>query len=140
MNKIIIVGNLTKDVELAQTAKGTAYCNFSVAVKRAMTDTQGNKLTDFFNCTAWKQKAETIAKYCKKGNRVLVEGEMNSNTFTNKDGLKQTNWNIVVLNIEFLGGKQDDNSENQESNNNDTSAKATRKREPMEEIDDRLPF
>lgn len=137
MNKIIIVGNLTKDVELAQTAKGTAYCNFSVAVKRAMTDTQGNRLTDFFNCTAWKQKAETIAKYCKKGNKVLVEGEMNSNTFTNKDGLKQTNWNIVVLNIEFLGNKQDDNVESQSSSE---PVKATRKREPMEEIDDRLPF
>lgn len=133
MNKIIIVGNITKDIDLAETSSGTAYCNFSVGVTRSMKDQDGNKQADFFNCTAWKQRAEVIAKYCKKGSKVLVEGEMQSRFYEDKNGVKQTGWNINVSNIEFLSTKQEDVEED------DKPARATRK--PLSEInDDYLPF
>lgn len=133
MNKIIIVGNITRDIDLAETASGTSYCNFSVAVNRAMPDSDGNKQTDFFNCTAWKQRAEVIAKYCKKGSKVLVEGEMQARSYEDKNGNRQTGWNINVSNIEFLSNRQ----ENIEVD--DKPARATRR--PLPEInDDHLPF
>lgn len=133
MNKIIIVGNITRDIDLAETASGTSYCNFSVAVNRAMPDSDGNKQTDFFNCTAWKQRAEVIAKYCKKGSKVLVEGEMQARSYEDKNGNRQTGWNVNVTNIEFLSNRQ----ENIEDD--DKPARATR--QPLPEInDDHLPF
>lgn len=114
MNKIIIIGNLTRDPDLAETASGTAYCNFSVAVNRAMPDSDGNKQTDFFNCTAWRQRAEVIAKYCKKGSKVLIEGEMQSRKYTDKDGNERTTWNLVVKEVEFLsGGARQEGEESQ---------------------------
>lgn len=135
MNRLLITGNLTKDPDLSETANGTSYCNFSIAVNRAMPDSDGNKQTDFFNCTAWRQRAEVIAKYCKKGSKVLVEGEMQSRSYEDKDGHRQTGWNVNVNNIEFLGGRQ----ENSESEERTTTT--TRKRPTMQEIDDGgLPF
>lgn len=133
MNKIIITGNITRDIELAETASGTSYCNFSVAVNRAMPDSDGNKQTDFFNCTAWRQRAEVIAKYCKKGSKVLVEGEMQARSYEDKNGNRQTGWNVNVTNIEFLSNRQENIEED------DKPARATRR--PLPEInDDHLPF
>lgn len=133
MNKIIIVGNITRDIDLTETASGTSYCNFSVAVNRAMPDSDGNKQTDFFNCTAWKQRAEVIAKYCKKGSKVLVEGEMQARSYEDKNGNRQTGWNVNVTNIEFLSNRQENIEED------DKPARATRR--PLPEInDDHLPF
>lgn len=133
MNKIIIVGNITRDIDLAETASGTSYCNFSVAVNRAMPDSDGNKQTDFFNCTAWRQRAEVIAKYCKKGSKVLVEGEMQARSYEDKNGNRQTGWNVNVTNIEFLSNRQENIEED------DKPARATRR--PLPEInDDHLPF
>lgn len=136
MNKIIITGNITRDIDLAETASGTSYCNFSVAVNRAMPDSDGNKQTDFFNCTAWRQRAEVIAKYCKKGSKVLVEGEMQSRSYEDKDGHRQTGWNINITNIEFLGSRQENFDEGEQH-----TTTTTRKRPTMQEIDDGgLPF
>ena len=133
MNKIIIVGNITRDIDLTETASGTSYCNFSVAVNRAMPDSDGNKQTDFFNCTAWRQRAEVIAKYCKKGSKVLVEGEMQARSYEDKNGNRQTGWNVNVTNIEFLSNRQENIEED------DRQARATRR--PLPEInDDHLPF
>ena len=133
MNKIRIVGNITRDIDLTETASGTSYCNFSVAVNRAMPDSDGNKQTDFFNCTAWRQRAEVIAKYCKKGSKVLVEGEMQARSYEDKNGNRQTGWNVNVTNIEFLSNRQENIEED------DRPARATRR--PLPEInDDHLPF
>ena len=133
MNKIIIVGNITRDIDLTETASGTSYCNFSVAVNRAMPDSDGNKQTDFFNCTAWRQRAEVIAKYCKKGSKVLVEGEMQARSYEDKNGNRQTGWNVNVTNIEFLSNRQENIEED------DKPARAIRR--PLPEInDDHLPF
>ena len=112
MNKTIITGNLTREPELNETTSGVAYSNFTVAVNGETSDTDGNRPTYFFSCTAWRGRAENIAKYCKKGSKVLVEGEMQSRKYTDKDGIERTAWNLVANKVEFIGGSREIGEEN----------------------------
>ena len=73
MNKVFLIGNLTRDPELSETNSGIAVCRFSVAVNRRRASGEEPQ-TDFFNVTAWRGLAETVARYCKKGNKVAVSG------------------------------------------------------------------
>ena len=75
MNKVFLIGNLTRDPELTETSSGVAICRFSIAVNRNYT-TGGERQTDFFNCTAWRGLGENVAKYAKKGNKVAVNGSI----------------------------------------------------------------
>ena len=76
MNKVILVGNLTRDPELTETPTGIAVCRFSIAVTRDYANSEGTRETDFFNITVWRGRAENCGKYLKKGSKVLVEGQM----------------------------------------------------------------
>ena len=69
MNKVILIGNLTRDPELTDTANGTAVCRFAIAVSRDYAGADGNRETDFFNITVWNKQAENCGKYLKKGNK-----------------------------------------------------------------------
>ena len=136
MNKTIIIGNLTRDLELNETSSGVAFSNFTVAVNGETNDTDGNRPTYFYSCTAWRGRAESIAKYCKKGSKVLVEGEMQSRKYTDKDGNDRTAWNLVANKVEFLsGGTRQDDEESQ-------AAVTRRERPQMTQIidDNQLPF
>lgn len=103
MNKIIIKGRLTRDPELKAGGAGLEYCKFTVAVDR-----RGGKekITDFFDCTAFGKTAAAINQYMNKGREILVEGRMQSSTFE-KDGQKRKSWDLVVDTFEFCGSKQD---------------------------------
>lgn len=74
MNKVFLIGNLTRDPELSETGSGISVCRFSIAVNRDYTNADGERETDFFNCTAWRGIAETIARYCKKGTKSQYAG------------------------------------------------------------------
>ncbi len=100
MNKIFLIGNLTRDPELTETSSGIAVCNFSIAVNRRQG--QGEQQTDFFGCTAWRGLAETVAKYCKKGNKVAVGGSLWIQKYEGNDGVQRTKVNVNVDDIEFL--------------------------------------
>lgn len=102
MNKIILIGNLTRDPELTETAQGKKLCRFTIAVGR----TFDKEKTDFFSCSAWEQKAEVIAKYVRKGNKLCVIGRLEINE-TEKDGVKTRHHNIIVEEIEFLTPKSE---------------------------------
>ena len=103
LNNITIHGRLTADHELKQTQSGVAFCNFTVAVDRSYK--QGDeKLTDFFNCIAWRGQAEMIAKYFNKGKEIVVNGEMNNNPYE-KDGNKLAWWQLHVHGVDFCGSK-----------------------------------
>ena len=71
MNKVFLIGNLTRDPELTETASGVPVCHFAIAVNRNYSSQDGERQTDFFNCTAWRAMAETIARYTKKGKKVF---------------------------------------------------------------------
>lgn len=95
------VGRLTADVELRQTTSGIAVCNFTVAVDRPGTN-KDNKITDFFDCTAWRQTAETICKYFKQGDPFGIIGSLQNDRYTDKDGNNRTKTEISVDQIFFL--------------------------------------
>lgn len=102
MNKIHLIGNLTRDPELAVTASGTAVCNFSIAVNRNYKNADGERDADFFNCKAWRKLGETVSKYVKKGNKVSVLGHVMTGNYEDSEGIKRNSFTVIVDDIEFL--------------------------------------
>lgn len=103
MNKVFLIGNLTKDPEMRSTQSGVAVCNFSIAVNRRFRNAQtGQQETDFLNVIAWRQLAELCSKYLAKGRKVAVMGSIQTRTYEAKDGSKRTAWDIVAEEVEFL--------------------------------------
>lgn len=113
MNKVILIGNLTKDPELKETQSGISVCKFSIAVNRKFQNADGERETDFFNITAWRGTAETIARYCKKGNKLFVEGNIQIRKYEDEEGISRTSIDITANEVEFLTSKsrQDDDEE-----------------------------
>lgn len=103
MNKVFLIGNLTKDPEMRSTQSSIAVCNFSIAVNRRFRNPQtGQQETDFMNVIAWRQLAELCAKYLAKGRKVAISGSIQTRTYEAKDGSKRTAWDIVADEVEFL--------------------------------------
>ena len=111
MNKIILIGNLTRDPELRETQNGTPVCNFSIAVNRPYKDEDGNSQADFFNCTAWESLGERVGQYLSKGKKAMVEGYVQQRQYTDKDNIERTAFDIVATNVEFLSPKTEDEEE-----------------------------
>ena len=102
MNKVFLIGNLTRDPELTETSSGTQICRFGMAVNRQYTSSDGERETDFFNVTAWRGTAENIARYCRKGHKVAVLGSVQIRSYEDRDGVKRTAVDIVAQDVEFL--------------------------------------
>ena len=137
MNKVILIGNLTKDPELSKTQNDVSVCKFSIAVNRDYTNAEGNRETDFFNITVWRNRADTCAKYLKKGNKVCVVGSLQTRTYEDKDGIKRTALDVVSEEVEFLTPK----SANPAPAGSDKYDKPVEEKEGMQEVtDNQLPF
>ena len=108
MNKVILIGRNTKDIELRQTTSGTSAIEFSIAVNRTFKNANGERESDFFNCVAFSKLAETISKYVKKGDQIGVEGRLQTRNYTNREGKKFNVIEIIVENVEFLQTKKQD--------------------------------
>ena len=106
MNKAILTGRLTKDVELKSTTNGKSVASFTLAVNRDYKNAEGNYDADFINCVAYGQQAETISKYVHKGDRFGVEGKINTRNYE-KDGSKVYVTEVKVDGFEFLESKKD---------------------------------
>ena len=104
MNKVILMGRLTRDPELQQTQQGTALCRFSIAVDRRFAK-DGVRQADFINCTAWRQQAEFICKYFTKGSMISVVGSLQSRSWDGQDGKKQYAMDVVVDEVYFTGSR-----------------------------------
>lgn len=102
MNKVFLIGNLTRDPELTETSSGTQICRFGMAVNRQYTSSDGERETDFFNVTAWRGTAENIARYCRKDHKVAVLGSIQIRSYEDRDGVKRTAVDIVAQDVEFL--------------------------------------
>ena len=102
MNKVILVGNLTRDPELSETPSGVAVCRFAIAVTRDYANSDGNRETDFFNITVWRGRAENCGKYLKKGNKVAVVGSLQNRSYEDKDGIKRNVTDVIANEVEFL--------------------------------------
>lgn len=106
MNKVFLIGNLTRDPELSETPSGVAVCHFSIAVNRNYQSGDGERQTDFFNCVAWRGLGETIARYTKKGKKVAIAGTIQTRTYENNQGVKVPAIDIVAQDVEFLSPKE----------------------------------
>lgn len=106
MNKVILIGRITKDLEVKLTSNQTKYVNFTIAVDRKFKDADGNRQSDFINCVAWKQTADFISKYFKKGSRIGVSGSIQTRSYE-KDGQKVFITEVNVEDAEFVESKAD---------------------------------
>lgn len=123
MNKVFLIGNLTKDPEMRSTQSGVAVCNFSLAVNRRFRNPQtGQQETDFLNVIAWRQLAELCGKYLAKGRKVVVTGSIQTRTYETKDGSKRTAWDIVADEVEFLTSQNQQSSTQSTPGHNTTAA------------------
>ena len=108
LNKVFLIGNLTRDPELRVTPKGTPICQFGLAVNRQYKDDSGQTRdeTTFVDIEAWGRQGETISKYCTKGRPLFVEGRLKLDTWDDKTtGQKRSKMRIVLENFQFLGGR-----------------------------------
>jgi len=105
MNKVILVGRLTRDPELRRTNNDIAVTQFTVAVNRIYTNKQGEKQTDFINCVAWRNQAENLCRYMRKGSMVGVEGQIQTRSYDDANGIRRYVTEVVCDNIQFLEPK-----------------------------------
>ncbi|MBF0499920.1 MAG: single-stranded DNA-binding protein [Candidatus Riflebacteria bacterium] len=106
LNKVFLMGNLTRDPELKFTPQGTAVAKLGIAVNRQFKGSDGElkKQTDFFNIVVWGKRGENCSKYLTKGRPVFVEGRLQTRTYETQDKQKRTVTEIVADNVQFLGG------------------------------------
>lgn len=105
-NKVILAGRLTRDPELRQTPNGVAVASFSLAVDKPFNKDK-ERAADFFDCVAWRGTADFVSRYFEKGKPILVEGRLQNNDYTNKDGEKRRRVEVLVDNVSFIGGKDE---------------------------------
>lgn len=101
MNKVELIGRLTKDPEIRMTANQVAFCNFTLAVDRSFKDANGQRQADFINCVAWRQTATFIQKYFRKGNRLGVIGSIQTRNYEDENG-KHYITEVIVDEAEFV--------------------------------------
>lgn len=127
MNKVSLVGRITKEPELKLTQNQTAYCNFTLAVDRKFKDANGQRQTDFINCIAWKQTATFICKYFHKGNRIGISGSIQTRSYE-KDGNKTFITEVLAEEAEFV-----------ENTNTATASSPATQNEPVAPVEN-APF
>lgn len=143
MNKVILVGNLTRDPELITTTNGVSLCRFSLAVQRRFAGQDGEREADFINIVVWRGQADNCYKYLKKGSKCGVVGSLQTRSYDAQDGTKRYSTDVVAEEVEFLSTKGSSSSEesfepvesgSKSSGKNDV----VNKFEPID--DDNLPF
>ena len=141
VNKVILLGRLTKDPETRYMTNGEAVTNFTVATSEQWKSKDGEKQekTEFSNCVAYKKLAEIIAEYLKKGSQIYVEGKLQTRKWE-KDGVTRYTTEIIINEMTMLGGKQDQRAD---SNTEQAAKAAPTIKEPvhrMDNFDDYIPF
>ena len=123
LNKVVLMGRLTKDPELRRTGSGTAVTSFSLACDRDFKSQSGDKETDFIEVVAWKNTAEFVSKYFSKGRMAVVEGRLQICDWTDKAGNKRTTAEVVADNVYFADSKRSESNDNQKENFNALSGR-----------------
>ena len=157
LNRVILIGRLTRDPELRYTPSGVAVAQFALAVDRPFTNQQGNREADFINIVVWRKQAENCANYLRKGRLVAVEGRIQTRNYENSEGRRVYVTEVVANNVRFLEsagsaanreetpnrGMYDNNNANSNSNNTDYNNDIdpfSDDGKPVDISDDDLPF
>lgn len=106
MNRVELVGNIVRDVELQKSAKGLSYCHFQIAVPRSFTNEDGKRESDFINVTAWRNLADLVGKYVHKGDKVGIVGKIQVRKYENENNETKFATEIIADEIEFLNTKK----------------------------------
>lgn len=141
MNKVILVGNLTKDPELTTTNNGISLCRFTLAVQRRFTSGDGEREADFINIVVWRAQADNCYKYLKKGSKAGVVGTLQTRAYDGNDGTRKYATEVVAEEVEFLASKGASNTEEAEApagSKSSGKSDVVNKFEPID--DDNLPF
>ncbi len=109
MNKVILIGRLVKDPEIRYTSSNIPVVQFTVAVNRNFSGKSGERQADFINCVAWRNLAENISKYQKKGNQIAIEGQLQVRNFEDAGGVRRYITEVICENIHFLDSKNSRN-------------------------------
>jgi len=110
LNKVILIGRLTREVELIYTQQGTAVAKFTLAVDRDRKNAQGERETDFINCVVWQKQAENCANYIGKGSLIALDGRIQVRSYEAKDGGKRWVTEVIAERVQFLDSKGKDNN------------------------------
>lgn len=143
MNKVFLIGNLTRDPELSETSGGVSVCHFAIAVNRSYTSSDGERQTDFFNVTAWRGLADTIARYVKKGSKVAVSGSIQIRNYEDNQGNRRTAVDVIAQDVEFLTTKAQNGDDFYDAPAAPSGSPAPAKKKPqLESFDDDgdIPF
>ena len=105
MNKVVLIGRVTADPELRYTASDRAFTRFTLAVNRTYKNEDGETTADFISCVAWEKRAETIAQYVRKGNRLGIAGKIQTGSYEKEDGSRGYMTDVIVSELEFLENK-----------------------------------
>ncbi len=132
MNKVFLIGRLTRDPELRHTSNNTPFCQINVAISRPVG--QGKEPeTDFINVVVWNKQAENLVKYVKKGNQIAIEGRIQTRSYDNEEGKKVYVTEVLANHVEFIGNNSNKTNDNQtQTQDNKTSYTA----EEIDNIDD----
>lgn len=140
-NKVILMGNLTRDPETRQTPNGQSVTNFSLAISRSWKGQDGNtqEQVSFIDCVAWGKTGEIIAQYVQKGRPILVSGRLDQRSWE-QDGNKRSKVEVVVEDFNFIGGGAGDGASSRGSSTSSSSSSSSKKADDdvvVEEIDDK---
>lgn len=145
LNRVILIGRLTRDPELRKTTSGLSVASFSLAVDDSRKNPDGTKNTLFMNCTLFNTRAETFVKYTRKGSLISVEGRLQQRKYTNKAGVQVTVIETIVDNFDFLDTKNTANGDAPSYNSNpepisQVSQPDSGNLDAIDVVDDDLPF
>lgn len=145
INRVILIGRLTKDPELKYTSSGAAVGSFNLAVNRQFTNANGDREADFINCVIWRKSAENFANFTRKGSLVGIDGRLQTRNYENQQGQRVYVTEVVVDNFSLLEKRASDNS-----NANQTQSGSNKTNKPADSVanngqaidiaDDDLPF
>lgn len=134
INRVVLVGRLTRDPELRRTQNGTAVASFTLAIDNRIKDENGNKTTSFIPCVVWNQQAENCVRFVHKGSLVGIEGRLNQRTYQNKEGNNVQVIEVMCDSVQYLDPKK------QEESSQQTQSTETKNTSNVNDFEDSLPF
>ena len=142
INRIVLVGRLTRDSELRRTNSGTSVCSFTVAVDNRQRDAEGNRTTSFIPCAVFQQTADNMTKFLRKGSLVGIEGRLNQRSYVRNDGTKASVLEVICDSVQFLEPKSANGGEDTITFESDVnpSADDNKNLDSIDLPDDDLPF
>lgn len=140
INRVILVGRLTRDPELRRTSNETPVASFTLAVDDRTRDAEGNSTTSFIGVTVWNNQADNVAKFCRKGALVGVDGRLRQRSFERRDGSKGSVIEVVADSVQFLEPKGTREIPNEEFIPDEVPADDSKNLDSIDVTDDDLPF